>query len=814
MSESKMDKIPTTFEEYKKEMKNHWEEEIISPGQQHKKFVDFFKNQLNDYTINCLFLELSDLQIYLSEQIKENNFNFNEFFQKNNQKVSNINNFPFVYPFQDGSYILKNSYRPSFIKSDIQLLIKTAAPKVNLVDFIKSNPHFGYYFWNVTFPNIFCGFISHEYCKKAVKFLNLFENERELYLEGVASFINHNYYFQDSFLKSFFLNSQNESENENAIFEDIQAALKKAVQRLTIQQLDILEKIIDNYPEEARTLFLNDIIIRSIKLWEYSPLCSPLKIFSEKKGKNKLISDLQEQFANNEKELDKFLVPIFESIKSKVTFNDIHLKRLIFNDSHEFTITFLDILIITKVVANDEHTKTYAKFLNNFNNRYFLTKAYRYIQVQTNFKKNFDLLPKIKRPDFDLNLIESWKKYKILCQQHNKNPLKVFYDESEFQSFNEQNPQLAHVGIALSYYDWYASDKTEKVLKMESSALIPLKSINNAQLNFFEIFSHRIALLHPMQNGNFLDNIKDLYINSFKALFSKYLINLFKSNLPNSSLINDYKKKLVKEKRESNKKKIERKINDLIKESNDLFISVLTESENETSQRMKNNFDYLFNHKDSVERISEDFQTELRRFHAEYLHSNSNTCVGTSNKKSFILLLKYLKYFTRAYLIIAYDEKQMDTKAPNKCEIPKSNDDMVDSFDMYSASGIFNYINLLMVAYDKEDFQKTNKAAIGQIFAAVPVLIKYFSPFVVGSNALSFCIRNNIDEPKDIIMLILRYTFDYNEEVTPEDRINQLRLLLFTAYNVLISFNDSIPFFSQLRQEFEFLNQYLFITNQ
>lgn len=65
---------------------------------------------------------------------------------------------------------------------------------------------------------------------------------------------------------------------------------------------------------------------------------------------------------------------------------------------------------------------------------------------------------------------------------------------------------------------------------------------------------------------------------------------------------------------------------------------------------------------------------------------------------------------------------------------------------------------------------------------------------------------------KLFILLILKYAF--TDGVSPEERIEEFRRLLFTAYNVLVSFNDDIPFIYQLRQEFEFLNKYLFIANQ
>ena len=72
---------------------------------------------------------------------------------------------------------------------------------------------------------------------------------------------------------------------------------------------------------------------------------------------------------------------------------------------------------------------------------------------------------------------------------------------------------------------------------------------------------------------------------------------------------------------------------------------------------------------------------------------------------------------------------------------------------------------------------------------------------------MDFYVRNKINtqnEREMIILLILRYAF--TDGVSPEERIEEFRCLLFTAYNVLVSFNDDILFIYQLRQELEFLN--------
>lgn len=437
-----MTQSPKTFDDFKKEMQNHWKDEIVPPTDLIKKSEKFYIKHVQDYSINCLFIELLDFQIQLSEEQE---------------------NFPFIYPVQEENNFAisrnleeksKTISKKNFLDCVDSLIIKDEF-KNNLITFLNDNPNFDYYFWNVTFPNIFVGFISSEYCTKAALFLNYFQNDKEIFSKGVLSFITHNYYFKDSFMKSFFINSQNSDLN----FEkNIQNSLIKAVQKLTIQQLDTLEILIDKYPEKAMEMFLEKIIIDNIKFWKYSPLYSPSKINGKKERDFLQYIDNQLKKDENHKEkLQDLLNPVFDAIKSKITINEIKIGRIIFDEIHRFAFTFLDILIIQKVTNFQEYAVQMGSLLTDkFDNRFLFKKAFYYIIFSKTESRPIDMRQEVEIPDkikFDVAYFNKWNKFKEDKERNNKNPLEVFYKEEEHNELLEKDPQLALTGIASSYYN-------------------------------------------------------------------------------------------------------------------------------------------------------------------------------------------------------------------------------------------------------------------------------------------------------------------------------------------------------------------------
>lgn len=109
----------------------------------------FYIKHVQDYSINCLFIELLDFQIQLSEEQE---------------------NFPFIYPVQEENNFAisrnleeksKTISKKNFLDCVDSLIIKDEF-KNNLITFLNDNPNFDYYFWNVTFPNIFVGKVTFQ----------------------------------------------------------------------------------------------------------------------------------------------------------------------------------------------------------------------------------------------------------------------------------------------------------------------------------------------------------------------------------------------------------------------------------------------------------------------------------------------------------------------------------------------------------------------------------------------------------------------------------------------------------------------------
>ena len=264
-------------------MEKVWKKEIIDAKDLLQTSQNLFQDNLLNYSINCLFIELLDFQIYLHDSNK-----FSEFFKN---KDSDKKDFLFpLFPLYDENYIYRNGYISiGTFKSNV-LSISQNRLHDKIIEFLDLNSSLEYYFWNVTFPHMFNEFICYENCKSAKNFLDRIEKYEQHFLHGASSFIRHNYLFQNTFMNLFFVYSQESGE----LSDHIKKALIRSIDKLTIQQLQILNKLKET--KERKEFIIKDIIIRSLKLWKYSSLYSTTKIIFNSEGENNLIETIEAKF--------------------------------------------------------------------------------------------------------------------------------------------------------------------------------------------------------------------------------------------------------------------------------------------------------------------------------------------------------------------------------------------------------------------------------------------------------------------------------------------------------------------------------------
>lgn len=781
---------PKTFEDFKRIMENHWKEEITSPKDLMLDYSKFNNEYIKKYSQNCLFIELLDLQTHFSDQ---------------------YDNFPFIYPVyfdtvfnihRDPSQALKRFLSDSIVR-DANNLITSNQAKNNLLKLLEENPMLDYYFWNVTFPNILSGFLSDEYCDKAVNFINYFLDDFSIFSKGVTSFIFHNYYFQDSFLKSYYVNSQNKS---NSIEFNLQNSLIKSMRKLTIQQFNILEIFLKKYTKEAQEIFLNNIIIRIIKLWKFSPLFQ----FD-------LVDYLTDQFINgenHEEKLQKFFEPVIEAIKNKDTTNEIKIERMIFNNVHNFVYTFLDILIIEKVNNNYFYRAQIGPFLDNLNESFIFKKAFYYFVFSKGEGYPADIKKEIKvtKPSFNKTIEKRWKSYCEDCMKQTKNPLEIFYDEEKLSNLLKQDPKFALTGISISYYKWLEYSKVKNVLKVESRAFVPLKAIIESQKNIMEIYCFYYSSIHPIPHENFHEDL----MNLFKKTMKNYMIKCMKSGFKRSEQYTDISELYDELKKENKKKNINEKlINEINKkidnfklerttELNELIVKYEQRIDNEFSQ----NHDFYFNNENSALNLY------------DLIHIIADEMKDLFNDKSYFnVYIEQMEMLTRSYLIESFNNVKVKIVNPtSSIKFVNYNDIKYESFLPYAASGVFNYINNFVDSLENEDLESNNSIPIGKVFLVIPTIKKFIEQFIAIKDSLPFLVENNIIDEKELIMIILEYAFKFysngkveyvNEEDVVKKKTTHFIQFLATALNMLDSFAGGFYYAEKMNVDFLFLKKYI-----
>ncbi|KAK8870392.1 hypothetical protein M9Y10_008274 [Tritrichomonas musculus] len=270
-----------------------------------------------------LIINLQEFQIDLNARgfyiEPSNEDEYKQYFYNNESPTANepnriITSPKFLIPFF--LKIVLNQPSSYFRLNEISYHIKKDNPKPNTVFFylkqiyniylfMKENQDFHFYFWNNTFPNLFHCFSYNKALEDAKNFIiklyeiTEFENypvlnekiqkkDNEKYFpinirddilkKSVISFIMHNMNFRDS-LHQLFLNflytEEDEYEHKTIIIhpmEALQLSFQSSLNHLAKQQIDALIFLKERIPkEEFQKLITEEILIRSVKLWRYSP---------------------------------------------------------------------------------------------------------------------------------------------------------------------------------------------------------------------------------------------------------------------------------------------------------------------------------------------------------------------------------------------------------------------------------------------------------------------------------------------------------------------------------------------------------------
>lgn len=754
------------FEWYVDQMKQHYKEEIINAKDLLNKSSHFFENQVYDYSIHCLFMEFLDFQIYFKGRIDE----ADQLFFKEQNKADIINSLS-ILPFYNKNYIYhNNTFNQSFFCNCKDRIINSISGlQKKIITFLKQNPCFNYYFWNVTFPNMFCHFITEELCKQAKTLLLALLDDEEFFSQGASSFIRHNYYFQDFLMKLFFINSQNYSDP----IKCYKKSLKKSIEKLTIHQLDILETFNTKYPTKCKEFFINEIIIKGINLWKYSPLYSPSKNLFDNSGECNLLNELNKYFAV-EDNISKFFDSIFKKVKLRITSNNIVIHNLILNTGIKHVATFLDILILAKIIGPTERQQPIVeKYIDKFDPCYFLTKGFIYTQCD-NFLRGKEYVeskqPTLHQPSFDQNIVKNWNNYVDECKTHNKLPLEFISDEQQLNNFIEIHGQeMANVGVQTSYYKLKFLNDVDNFLRDKDIALIPFKAYIESTKHFIQLHSIYYSYTFPFKYENLAKNIKNLYVNFYKSYFSRLLLTDITS-------INE---------EETNFKKIE----------------------NEIIVELENNFNNIFNTNDgSINNIINEYSRIKTSICSKYYTINNDSYnYSDQDKKSLNLYPTFLSYITRSQLIITYEDHPLKIEDSN-ISIFMNSETEIQDLNKYNSSGIFNYIYYTIKTFiDMKD-----QIRLGQFFAFISEMRLLLPQFIEGSNSKYFIeffgYKNLIEFTRSIFFYSFKFPqFDKISDSQSQNLANMLFMLLRYSFTEIKKLMDDIPDLSVFYDQIKYL---------
>lgn len=493
------------FNSIKKEMENVWMNDPINRTELDNNLSRFFINLYEDYSQNCLLIRLLQFQCQC-----------------------NTIGSSFIVPFY---------HSRKFTNIDrIVNALKNSEDTQKLINFFKrcKNPLINYYFWNITFPNIFGSFFSQEFCEAAFTFLTKFKDDVHIFSKGVISFINHNYLFQNSFLNTFYtlLNRpyKNKEEpqfygwceyNQDRFDNIILIALIEASKQLNSHQIMALNMFIDKYQEEAEKLIFSDIIIDSLKnIWPYSSYFLPTE----------MISDVNEKYINNQQSFTNYqslLQNFFKEVKSLTAKNEFKMSELV-SMKESFIITNLDLIIIYAIIGEkistnypniQEDSQTLIQIKDNLLVDFMLDRCFKYYRLDIIFPHS--IKPKIQKTKCSESIIQEWQRHEEECKLRNENPLSVIFNNEPIDE------NVAFYGLYTSYQQRKSLQDYKTELTQKMGKLIPLQKSVEFQNSMIEMSFLRLTRL--MDSTEFPDSLIMLYINHIKSLlftFSmEYLIS-------------------------------------------------------------------------------------------------------------------------------------------------------------------------------------------------------------------------------------------------------------------------------------------------
>ncbi|OHT10141.1 hypothetical protein TRFO_20689 [Tritrichomonas foetus] len=274
-------------------------------------------------------------------------------------------------PFLDITNECDESFRETLknIPNLIQEFIRDKSKaQTNFLYFQCINNEYIDYFWNVTFPNIFGGFLSIDDCENAQQFLNLLFDldiqDREKFDKSdfnsqiplaVFSFIKHNFLFCQNFNQLFYsklIQSQepllsNKEIQTNLLIE----ALIDSLVYLQKPQYEIFQRFMKhdfevefNFPMKC---VIDYLLIPLIKNWQFSPFfCANDILFNLLDESCSLIDQLVE--IKTKLEIKQFFHSLIQTFENGNNWDStsIDIKKVTFNSTSTYVLSQLDIILL------------------------------------------------------------------------------------------------------------------------------------------------------------------------------------------------------------------------------------------------------------------------------------------------------------------------------------------------------------------------------------------------------------------------------------------------------------------------------------
>lgn len=706
------------YQELKAKLQNYWKEDTVSSETVLKNFYHFFENNHKQSSYEMLFMNLLDLQCHYQKLFasKDPNLTFQKLFGKNEHT------FPFIIPFFNQNFIqnpLGKQVNDQYIQNVIYSLLNDPNTHDRLKDFLSNNSHMSYYFWNITFPNIFGGFVFFEYCQEAETFLSAFQNEPSIYVPGFFSFIKHNYGFRNSFMENFFMEVQKlVSPDHEQLKVGLQQAFKTAARYLSSSQLSLFKKIIAKYPKETEVEFYERIISNSLKFWHYSELFYPNNFLFDSAERCPFLQHLESLENKTE-----FIQPFFTIIEQmNETYGETHLVDVFVISQDPLLLTFLDILILSKVTQlPNSPVQSYLDKDQVFNPRYILTKGFRCCYFHRN-KKIKPPSPTREEPTLeplDPCIVAQWNKHVERCKLHNEFPLAPVYENIIDIDLSDS---VLYAGLAITDYNHNLNEYYETDIKGRLHNLIPFKQYLRAQ----NALCHMTSLYWASQCLSIGEPDFDITVDN--EIYCRFLSNLLK-NLPKHFY-------------SSQNKKIKQEFVASLQDN--IYHALIQNDQLNSSYRSDKNRAYNLSHcyTEILARITKksikedrDVIIEFKKYY-DYLEE---LCRGE-------ILCTYRFYKTT--ISITGETHQLNELEHSITNLTKSlvapdldNDDFDDSelteqelefCNNMNSQGLFEYIFGFIKAIETPQFYKDSTVPLGSIFIGIPVIIKMLDQLFVG----------------------------------------------------------------------------------